>query len=52
LAGYSFVLGAPLDLVVQQAPSDGRVAARGGVGQVEDQGEVQRVGADGQDFVQ
>jgi hypothetical protein len=39
-------------LVVEQVLGDGRVAARGGVGQVEDQGEVQRVGPGGQCFVQ
>ena len=39
-------------LLVEQVLGDGRIAARGGVGQVEDQGEVQRVGADGQRFVQ
>jgi hypothetical protein len=38
-------------LVVEQVLGDGRVAARGGVGQVEDQGEMQWVGADGQCLV-
>lgn len=39
-------------LVVKQVLGDSRVAARGGVGQVEDQGEMERVGAGGQCLVQ
>jgi hypothetical protein len=52
LAGDSFVPGGLLDLVVEQVLGDGRVAARGGVEQVEDPGEMQWVGAGGQCFVQ
>lgn len=51
MAGDSFVPGSLLDLVVEQVLGDGRVAARDGVGQVDDQGEMQWVGAGGQCLV-
>jgi hypothetical protein len=40
------------ELVVEEALGDGRVSARSGVGQVEDQGKVQRVRSDAQGLMQ
>src|SRR6266511_2645518 len=45
-------LGGLLELVVEQVLGDGRVPACGGVRQVEDQGQVQRVRSGGQRLVQ
>src|SRR6266702_889236 len=45
-------LGGLLELVVEQVLGDGRVPACGGVRQVEDQGQVQRVRSGGQRVVQ
>jgi hypothetical protein len=50
-AGDTFVPGSLLDDQIEQVLGDGRVAARGGVGQVADQGEMQWVGAGGQCLV-
>ena len=44
--------GALFDLIVEEVLGDGRVSAGGGVGQVEDQGQVQGAGPGGQRFVE
>ena len=48
----SLVDGVGFEPVVEQVLCDARVATGGGVGQVEDQGDVQWVGAGGQGLVQ
>ena len=44
-------LGGVVELVVEQVLGDGRVSVCGGVRQVEDHGQVQRVWPDGQGLV-
>jgi hypothetical protein len=41
----------PVELGVDELLSEGGISAGGGVGKVEDQGEVEGVGADGEGFV-